>query len=324
MAATDAAPAAGTPTAPVDGSSAQRPHPGPLVVTRTHPLRQTVTAITSGTGAVYGATSHGIVEISPSTGAVVRQVARIGDFGAQDVAVDDRTGMVYATGISDERLYRVDPSTGAVSRTAAQSDLLGYVAVDPVRHRVVATTFDARVIAFDSRTLHRERSTVFSDWLQMPATDVAVDTSTGQTLVANTDLTIFRVSPSGTNLQAIETGTTMTKVAVDPVRHLVYGAGFSSVVVSHDGQDPSNGAAITGDVTDLTVDPRTGHAYAVSQVDGYIGHGYLSELTPDGTKPVGSLRLAGGAIVVGRSATHTFVGAYPSWSTPPTLYTVDG
>lgn len=289
-----------------------------LSVLHTHTLARTAVSITSGSGPVYAANDRGIAEISPRRGTVMRFVARIGAFGAQDVAVDDATGEVFATGVSDDRLYRVDPRTGTVSRSAPQSSLLGSVAVDPLRHRVLAT-LDTGLVAFDSRTL-RVLWTVQVDGFP---SDLAVDTSDGTALLATRDSAIIEVTVRGAVLPGLGLPDTALRVATDPARDTDYVGTYGGVDVIRHGRYVRT-VAVRGDVADLTVDPTTGHAYAVGTVDGAIGHGYLTELDATHPRRLAQLRLAGGAIVVGRSAGHTFVGAYPSWRTAPTLYTVGG
>ncbi len=290
-----------------------------LTVVHTRTVTHTVRSLTTGSGTVYGGTDQGIVAIDPSTGRVVRQVARVGAFGVQDVALDPTSGDVFAVAVSDSRLYRIDPATGQVVRSAPQSTLLGYVAVDPVRHRVVATT-DTGVVAFDSRTLRAIWSVEFDGFPD----DVAVDSTDGKTLVPTTDDGLIVVTASGRlDPNGIFTDYTALRVATDPARDTIYVGSYGRVVVVVHGTAVRS-VTVRGDVEDLAVDPATGRAYATSDVNGAIGHGWLTELDGTHARRLADLRLAGGAVVVGRSATHTVVGAYPSWGTPARLYTVNG
>lgn len=304
---------------PVAGSSAVTTTSAPLRVVHHSVVPQPVVSMTSSpNGSVYAGTAYGVVEVSSRTGAVVRRVAKVGQFGAQDVALDDSTGLVFATGISDNRLYRVDPETGHVRRSAPQGTLLGQVAVDASRHRVVAT-LSTGVVAFDTRTMAVQWSVAVDAY----PSDIAVDASDGTTMLATRDSLVVTVDGSGIVADDIPLPNTALTLAVDPGRDTLYVGTYGGVdVIRH--RLYARTVRVRGDVSDLTVDRRSGRAYAVSALEGVIGHGYVSVVDDRQPHRLAMLRLAGGAAVVGRSATRTLVGAYPSWHTSPTVYSLAG
>lgn len=295
---------------------------GSLRVVASQDLARLAFAVdTSPTGnSVVTGNSFGVAEGGP-LGAGIHDLARIGSLGASDIALDAGSGAVFATGITDSHLYRVDRTSGSVRHSPAQTSILFHVAVDPRRSRVYAS-FDGGVVAFDSRSLQRLWTASLGEFVNPD--DIAVDTVLGTVWVTTGDVTAYGIDGStGQVTHNVTLPTGGLTVAVDGPRNALFVGSFGLVyVVKADAVVGS--APLRGDASGLDVNPVTGNLYAVSALEGVIGHGYVTEIDGATYQRLGLVRLDGGAALIAASGSRTYVGAFASWQTPPRLYVLTG
>jgi YVTN family beta-propeller protein len=258
---------------PADGSAAAAASTGYTVSLVPVPDGGTKVAVDTATNTVYltdGSQGHLIV-VNGATGSVETTLS-LGSVVAQDVAVDQATGMIY---VSEERLdglanvVVVNGGTNTVAATIAEpanSNPIALATDDATDTVYVANDFGHNVTVIDGKT-NTISATISTGSASHPYA-VAVDESTDTAWVADYSGSVTEIN-GATNTIADALALPVSHVdaiAVDPATNTVYTGGRSAEIYVIDGAAATLAATIKTPyvISGVAADPVAGVVYATS------------------------------------------------------------